>query len=99
MSEDLLFRRASGIIESKDEFLSKLADKNSIYHEISTEVKKITISKDKTNAVVKAIDFVKITNDGGYLEGYFTNLRFFKEFQENGDKYWVLTHWYNEEVR
>ncbi len=87
LSDDLLFRRASGKIVSKEEFLADLQNQSLNYHHIKTDVKEISISKDESKAVVKAIVFVKMEN-----EGYFTNLRF---FQKQNDT-WMLTAWYNE---
>ncbi len=94
LSESLIFRRASGKIHTKKEFLKGLDNTNLHYHYIKTDIKNILISEDGLKAVVKAIVFVKMTNEGKEIEGHYTNLRF---FQKQNDA-WILTSWYNERV-
>ena len=77
LSDNLLFRRASGKIHTKEQFLTALANPNLIYCYISTEVKNISISEDGLKAVVKAIVFVKMTNEGNESEEHYSNVRFF----------------------
>ena len=92
LSDSLIFRRASGKIDSKEQFLESLGNPDLIYHHIDTEIIKISVSDDNSRAVVKVIVFVKMTNEGRDIEGHYTNLRFFQK-QNNT---WVLTNWYNE---
>jgi hypothetical protein len=93
LAENMIFRRASGKITDKAQFLTGLVNPKLVYHEIATEViEPIAYSDDKTTAAVKAIVTVDMTNDGKDIKGSFTNFRFFKN--ENGT--WKLLTWYNE---
>ncbi len=91
LSDDLLFRRASGKLHNKEQFLKALQDPKLVYHDIKTTIVEIALSDDNNKAVVKAIVCAKIANDGKDIEGHFMNLRFF----EQQNSYWQLTSWYN----
>ncbi len=93
LSDDLVFHRASGIIESKVSFLSSLD--NTVYEflENSSVETKFNNSENYAISVVlvkaKGINKVKETA----FEGTFRNIRFFRKTQK-----WQLFAWYNEKV-
>jgi hypothetical protein len=94
LSENLLFVRASGKLNSKKEFIDAVQNKNLIYHKIDTQVVKAIISEDNSKAFVKAIVKAKINNEGKEIDGYYMNIRFF----ELVDETWMLINWYNYEL-
>lgn len=94
LSDDLIFRRASGIINNKKEFLEGLMKDTLVYHEISTDVRDIFISDQTKLAIVTASVYAKFTNDGKDIEGNFMNVRVFRI---EGDV-WKLISWYNYKV-
>lgn len=91
LSDNLLFRRASGKINTKKQFIEALENPNLVYHEIKTNVIKISITEDNMNALVHAVIYAKITDNGKNIEGHFMNIRFFQ--MEN--EIWKLCSWYN----
>ena len=94
LSDNLIFRRASGIINNKKEFLEGLMKDTLVYHEISTDVRDIFISDQTKLAIVTASVYAKFTNDGKDIEGNFMNVRVFRI---EGDV-WKLISWYNYKV-
>ena len=94
LSDNLIFRRASGIINNKKEFLEGLMKDSIIYHEISTVVRDIFISEQTNLAMVTALVYAKLTNEGKDIEGNFMNIRVFRM---DGDV-WKLISWYNYKV-
>jgi hypothetical protein len=95
LSDDLVFRRASGKIVGKAQFLAGLQNPGLIYHRISTEIEDVSAANDESSATVKAIVAVEMTNEGKNIAGSFANFRIFKN--ENG--VWKLIAWYNEAVK
>ena len=93
LSDNMVFRRASGAITDREQFLTGLLDEEVVYHEITTQViTPIAYSKDRMTAAVKATVTVDMTNHGKDIKGSFTNFRFFRN--ENGT--WKLLTRYNE---
>jgi len=94
LSDNLIFRRASGIINNKKEFLERLMKDSLIYHEISTDVRDIFISEQTNLAMVTALVYAKLTNEGKDIEGNFMNIRVFRMDVD----VWKLISWYNYKV-
>jgi len=91
LHDDLVFRRASGVFNTKKKFLEELMKDSLVYHEVKTDVKDIFISEQTKLAMVTAEVYAKLTNEGKEIEGNFMNVRVFRM---EGDG-WKLISWYN----
>ncbi len=94
LSEHLVFRRASGKVHTKSEFINSLMNSKITYHEITTFLKEINISDNGLSAVIESVVTVKIENEGKITKGDFRNLRFFTKHEKN----WKISSWYNEKL-
>ena len=94
LSEDLLFRRASGKVHTKRQFLEGLENPKLVYHDLQTEIVRIVLSDDNLKALAQVIVHAKITNDGNDGQGHYMNLRFFQRQHST----WQLVNWYNYEL-
>jgi Domain of unknown function (DUF4440) len=94
LSDELLFVRASGKTNSKNEFIEALKNPNLMYRQIDTQVVKVIVTNDGKKAFVKAIVKAIINNEGKETNGFYINNRFF----ELKGKGWILTNWHNYEL-
>lgn len=92
LADHMVFRRASGVLSNKAEFLAGLVNPALIYHTINTEI--ISVNESSEKAVVKAVVTVDMTKDNVNIQGSFTNIRFFEKQHE----VWKLITWFNEKA-
>jgi hypothetical protein len=93
LADDLIFRRASGIVVNKETYLQDLQNPKNSYKYLRSEVLDIKLSELQDSAI--AIVQVKAKGKRGdtTFEGTYRNIRFFRK---NGSS-WQCYAWFNEQ--
>jgi len=95
LDQTLRFRRASGAVVTRDEYLIDLANPANTRDEIEP-VGPIDCTVYENTAVASVLLRVKGMNGGKPLSGSFRNVRIFH--REAPDKPWRLKVWFNDKV-
>lgn len=92
LSDDLIFRRANGLITLKGQFLADLVKLGDSTERLDAEG--IEISVYETTAVVSLVVHMKGIRDNKPAEGSFRNIRVFERTPEG----WKLQMWFNKKI-
>lgn len=92
LADDLAFRRASGAVVTKDEYLSELIKPENTYEYLRSENIKAQINTDA--ALVSLVVSAKGKRGEKEFEGRFRNLRVFI----NDGKSWRCAVWHNTRI-
>ena len=95
LDQTLRFRRASGAVVTREEYLIDLADPANTRDEIEA-VSAIDCNVYENTAVASVLLRVKGMNAGKPLSGLFRNVRIFH--REAPDKPWRLKVWFNDKL-
>lgn len=92
LSNELVFRRANGVVVTKDEYLTDLMKPENIYEYLFPENIRAQVKND--TALVSLDVRAKGKRGEKEFEGVFRNLRVF----QNKDKSWQCVIWHNTRV-
>lgn len=95
LSDDLIFRRASKAIVTRQEYLDGLS--KATYERVDTQVMEVKISSNGNYAVVTCLVTAKGVGRNGPFEGTYKNIRFWRR-SEASVVGWLLYGWYNEDM-
>lgn len=95
LAQTLRFRRASGAIVTRDEYLIDLANPANRRDKIEP-VGDIDCSVYENTAVASVLLHVEGSNSGQSFKGRYRNLRIFR--REAADKPWRMEFWFNDKV-
>jgi hypothetical protein len=92
LDNDLIFRRANGIIVNKETYLKDLENPENTYNYLCSEVVDVKLSASQDTAIVILHVRAKGKRAGKLFEGIYRNTRFFR--REGQD--WKCYTWFNE---
>jgi len=92
LANDLIFRRASGVVVDQATYLEELLKPENTYNYLCSEVVDVKLSKSQTAAIVTLHVRAKGKRGENPFEGVFRNIRFFRK--EGQD--WKCHVWFNE---
>lgn len=92
LADDLIFRRASGIVIDKATYLEDLKNPENTYNYLCSEVIDIKLSESQDTAIVTLHVRAKGKRNSNPFEGVYRNIRFLRK--EGQD--WKCYAWFNE---
>jgi Domain of unknown function (DUF4440) len=92
LADELVFRRASGKIVTKDEYLAELVKPENTYEYLVSEAVEIAFNED--SALVSLVVRAKGKRGATEFEGSFQNLRVFVKQAEK----WCCVVWFNTRI-
>ena len=95
LADDLIFRRASGIVVDKSTYLEELLKPENTYNYICSEVIDVKLSKSQTVAIVALHVRAKGKRGENLFEGVYRNIRIFQK----GEQGWQCHMWFNEPLK
>jgi hypothetical protein len=93
LSGELIFRRASGEVVTKSEFLAQLGDPSNGYETLRASRPRVAVLSDV--ALARLIITTKGMRGGHHFEGIFENLRVFR----HSDGGWRCLVWFNSRMQ
>lgn len=92
LADDLIFRRASGVVVDKATYLEELLKPKNTYSYLCSEVINIKLSESQDAAIITLHVRAKGKRNGKTFEGVYRNIRVFRK--EGQD--WKCYAWFNE---
>lgn len=92
LANDLIFRRASGVVVDKATYLEELLKPENTYSYLCSEIVDIKLSELQNIAIVTLHVYAKGKRGKNLFEGVYRNIRFFQK----GEQGWQCHAWFNE---